>query len=243
MSHHLGGSSPDVAWCEDTGAASWIIGRLHGGEQTVRAVIPDGYPAYCRILHPCWRERNGERMPVRWSELVSRIEPRSRIDELPLPADVNEPIPGTLTQDDLHRLVATLARHTGTPDDCWFGLWEGFGWLDAGRGESATVLGFEGNEPRPPWVIALADLPKTRLEIPERSLILYRGSIGAAAAFCERPPWQSPSLWWPSDRSWCVASDIDLLSTYVAGSESLIADVLADECLEAMAVEPDDPIG
>ena len=28
----------------------------------------------------------------------------------------------------------------------------------------------------------------------------------------------SPSIWWPEDRAWCVATDIDLFDTYVGGS-------------------------
>jgi hypothetical protein len=43
-----------------------------------------------------------------------------------------------------------------------------------------------------------------------------------------------PNLWWPDDRSWCVASEIDFPYTYVGGSQELIEEILADPSLEAL---------
>jgi hypothetical protein len=50
----------------------------------------------------------------------------------------------------------------------------------------------------------------------------------------------SPNLWWPDDRAWCVASEIDLAWTYVGGTEALINDILANSQLEAQLASPDD---
>ena len=50
----------------------------------------------------------------------------------------------------------------------------------------------------------------------------------------------SPNLWWPDDRAWCVATEIDLAWTYVGGSGALISDVLASPSLEAQPAAPDD---
>ena len=44
-----------------------------------------------------------------------------------------------------------------------------------------------------------------------------------------------PNLWWPDDRAWCVASEIDFPYTYVGGSNQLIEEILADPLLEALA--------
>ncbi len=33
---------------------------------------------------------------------------------------------------------------------------------------------------------------------------------------------QTPNLWWPEDRAWFVATEIDLAWTYVGGREALI---------------------
>jgi len=55
-------------------------------------------------------------------------------------------------------------------------------------------------------------------------------------------PWnQSASLWWPEDRAWFVATEIDLNSTYVGGSTSTIEALLASPGLEAFPVTPNDP--
>jgi hypothetical protein len=50
----------------------------------------------------------------------------------------------------------------------------------------------------------------------------------------------SPNLWWPDDRAWCVATEIDLAWTYLGGSTALISDVLSKPRLEAQPASPDD---
>jgi hypothetical protein len=47
---------------------------------------------------------------------------------------------------------------------------------------------------------------------------------------------QSPSMWWPADRAWFVATEVDGFSTYAGGSQAAIAAVLASPELEAVAV-------
>jgi len=44
----------------------------------------------------------------------------------------------------------------------------------------------------------------------------------------------SPNIWWPEDRAWCVATDIDLYDTYVGGSQECIEAVLGNLELEAL---------
>ncbi len=53
---------------------------------------------------------------------------------------------------------------------------------------------------------------------------------------------ESPNLFWPHDHAWCVASEIDLYCTLVAGSESLVEALLADPHFEAWRVLPEDPV-
>jgi len=45
---------------------------------------------------------------------------------------------------------------------------------------------------------------------------------------------QSPNLWWPDDRAWFVATDIDYAWTYIGGSTELIDQLLADDRLEVL---------
>ena len=49
---------------------------------------------------------------------------------------------------------------------------------------------------------------------------------------------QSPSIWWPDDHAWCVATEIDLMTTYVGCSGGCRNDLLAHEGFEAFEVDP-----
>ena len=44
----------------------------------------------------------------------------------------------------------------------------------------------------------------------------------------------SPNIWWPEDRAWCVATDIDLCYTYIGGSRECIEAILSTPDLEAL---------
>jgi hypothetical protein len=74
--------------------------------------------------------------------------------------------------------------------------------------------------------------------LPDREMRLLRGPLAAIDEFYgfHRSP---PSLWWPEDRAWCVATDVDLMSTYVGGSRASIGAVLADDRLESFPVHVD----
>ena len=98
----------------------------------------------------------------------------------------------------------------GRPDDCWFCVWDGFGGMDD------------------------QDVQE-RVELPQRSYFLARGSIDdALSSTLDAPRDQSPNLWWPEDRAWVVASEIDFAWTYVAASAKVVAALVADQRLEAM---------
>jgi hypothetical protein len=76
--------------------------------------------------------------------------------------------------------------------------------------------------------------------MPDRPMVLLGGPLRAAGRAFSRQAWPpSASLWWPDDRTWCVATDIDLQSTYVGGSAACIGAVLGDDRLESFAVSID----
>ena len=64
-----------------------------------------------------------------------------------------------------------------------------------------------------------------------RGYLLFQGPLDGVMAFLDRrgtPFWEdSPNVWWPEDRAWYVATDIDLYDTYVGGS---------GECIQAAAL-------
>jgi hypothetical protein len=118
---------------------------------------------------------------------------------------------GSLPVPERLALVDVLRPATTSPDHCWFCLWEGHGDLDdQGVAE--------------------------RVQLPGRDYLFYAGPVEMAL---ESPPgleaWdQAPNLWWPDDRAWCVATEIDYAWTYVGGTSRLIDRLLADERLEAL---------
>lgn len=126
-------------------------------------------------------------------------------------------------------IASVGARHTTTPDCVWFGIWEGHGFENRGT---------EGQ---------LATLP--RFALPHRTYYLLSGHASAATAI-EEPGgsgrWRPPDLWWPDDRSWFVATDVDFWCNYVAGSVGFTSEVTAEVPTPAHSVtllqvlEPED---
>ena len=123
-------------------------------------------------------------------------------------------VEGHLNHPQLERLVDVLTRYTTTPDDCFFGLWDGFGdihgspavrLLRVGRGKPAGVP-----PAFPPEVLA-----GPRVEIPGRSYLLFRGPLldagqwGAADLAPGQPrSINSPNLMWLFDRTWFVLAPV-----------------------------------
>ena len=120
---------------------------------------------------------------------------------------------GTLHLGHRRILVDHLRKATTTPDRCWFAMWEGFGGLNDGG-------------------------VRERLHLPSRNYLLYSGTIDRAleTPMDPFPLDQSPNLWWPEDRAWFVATEIDFDSTFVGGDNGLIAELVSDERLEALPI-------
>jgi len=150
------------------------------------------------------------------------------------------------------QLVPVLARHTSTPNHCWFAIWEGNG-FDTGK----TVLFAmprddeerrdvererqrlrEDDAQRNKSIrTALSRLPS--FDLPYRRYYLVCGAV-AAASETERPDGKSrqpPDLWWPEDRRWFVGGDTDLDWCYIAGSVRLVSAVAAEFHGQTRAVD------
>jgi hypothetical protein len=199
----------------DVAAADWLEPRLRRFGSAVAAVVPDGFPAYVRILHPA---RGPGGRPVRWAEVAAwsgrtmhRLaqfhaisRPRAAaVAAGPAPWDGEDPPDGNLPAEQLQVLCATLARHTGTPASCWLCLWDGYGWLYGSP--SVGIFGRHGPVHVPPAFPAeVLDGPRVRL--PARTYLLFAGPLAAAPRLGWTNPYgaflpQSPNLWWPQDHS------------------------------------------
>jgi hypothetical protein len=205
----------------DVAAGSWIAGAVRPFATGVGSLLPPVFDAYARVFHPAARYVGDKDVDVTWAEVAAAngktahpvmewgsitgsMEFFHSDDQDPLWHGA--PAMGHLPEAAAARTAAVLARHTTTPDECWFGIWNGWGAL-------------------------VADGPT--LVLRGREYWLVRGPIRLAAEnMAPEPSEQSASLWWPDDRAWCVATDIDLVTTYVGGSSGCIADLLATEGLE-----------
>lgn len=241
-------ANPDApAMSDDVSATDWIRGRLSPWDsRAVTSIIPSGFEAYVRILHPVQLPRDGVPI-VRWAD-VSRwsgvpLHPRIQWHEVALPETIPPTEPpwrsqgpgqGTLFFSDAEALIEDLTPYTSTPQECYFCLWIGY----MGGAAAFVPLGSPLIQiPAPPQ-------PRRIVELPSREYGLFEGPLADATSLkmASSHSQQTPNLWWPSDHSWCVASEIDLPWTYVGGSLELIDHLLADDRLETVSSSPDDPL-
>jgi hypothetical protein len=74
--------------------------------------------------------------------------------------------------------------------------------------------------------------------VPGREYILFAGPIEAAADNPSGFRSRSASIWWPDDRAWCVATEVDLKTTYIGCPEECRDDLLTRPEIEAFEIDP-----
>ena len=252
--------------------ARWLEERLVDFGKNVLSVVPRGFEAYARVFHPAYQVTHGTRTPLRWSDVAAQSgrtchremqwpnilgkEPEHDHRKL---GDtwIEGPEEGDLPVEVARVLWPILSQHTTTPERCFFAVWEGFGCFPESISEAPT---FE----IPARRFYLFRAPIEHIEKtfctdnPDNTIVV---TIVTRSGSSEKPTpaeikdalkdlptpkfplhHQSANLWWPEDRAWCVATEIDFVTTYVAGSKEAIAAILSSEALEAYQVEPTDEI-
>ncbi|WP_242910759.1 hypothetical protein [Actinomadura terrae] len=238
--------------CGDVRPADWVVAGVGAFGSGVGGLVPHGFEAYARILHPAYA---ADESPVTWARVAEwsggMVHPRVQFQTLagPVPRTgaerpwVEEPDPGSLAPYLLAALCDVLAGHTTTAGRCWFCVWDGYGLAPDESTATFTADDGEAWEPDmlpPEFPPEIAEGP--RVELPERAYLLLEGPLDAAGELAMPLLSQSPNLFWPDDRAWCVTSETDLDSTYLGGTGALVSDILADERLEAVPVEVTDPV-
>jgi hypothetical protein len=210
----------------DVRPAAWVETALartaRGG--TVAAMVPPVFPAYARVLPPTYGRDEADSRH-RWPEIAAHtrvaLTAETRFDDLVAGSDRwGRPSDGGLDARETEALAGVLANSTGTPEEVYFCLWEGFGL------EETDVW----------W-----DRPM-RVRTPDRAYHLLIGPLAAAPLLPTPVEWRCASLWWPADLAWLVATEIDGYLTYVGGSHAAIDAVLAAPALDAVAVDPSTPL-
>jgi hypothetical protein len=217
----------------DVSGADWIVRALRGQPAgTVASLVPPVFEAYARVFHPAVRYPDDFEIgamsdepdeDVTWAEVAAyngrtahpAMEWASvtgswefvQSDDQPGMWNGAPPV-GHLPSQVAARMAEVLGAHTTTPADCWFGV-------------DHTVHG--DAEPA--------------LRLGGFAYLLVRGPVELAAVnFAPEPFEQSAHLWWPDDRAWFVATDVDLMTTYVGGSAACIPALVAADGLEAAPV-------
>jgi len=187
--------------------AEWIGPSRRGRPGSVGALLPNQYPSMLRVWapDPCAGD---------WWSLYR----------------------------DLFAAVASIGeRHTSNPDRAWFAIWEGHGFdtattriahlgplSDADRREldrERERLREEDRRRNAAIGVALDSIP--RFEVSHRAYYLLEGTV-AAVTLLSYPGfdgWRNPDLFWPDDRRWFIATDVDFWSLYVGGEHDFIGEL------------------
>ena len=228
----------------DPATGRWVEEAFGGHFAHVEALVPRGYEAYARLLHPALTQ---EHWPVRWSTIaewsgktyhtlmsfkgISVPKPGYGSTGKPWAYEPEEDVRGL---EDIVALSCFLADYTGTPDEYYFAVWDGYGGFSAGASALMTTSG--GIPLLPP-----ADVERAkRIKGVGREYLLYSGP--ASFNDFDFPGLDGPNIWWPADRSWCVSTDIDLDSTYIGASEECVERLLSHPSLEALRTTSDAPV-
>ena len=197
-------------------------------------LVPDGFDAYARLFHPAYRRNEaGENVPVRWAQIAvwngRTAHPLMQFHRIANPPESNiygdsewgnAPQFGSLPSAECQVLAGLLREFTESPDLYYFCFWDGYGQED--------------------FIPTFKRQPKVSVDI--RDYFLFRGILDPELAE-KKFRYQSPSLWWPSDRAWFVATEIDVKETMIGGGQACIERVLNHSELEAMPVAIDDNVG
>jgi len=242
---------------------------LRDFDYTVGFQVPPVFEAYARVFHPAWRSAGEDGVEVRWAE-VAEANDRTMHSAAEWGSITGSweyqyrsiqpglwdqpPSTGELPREVAQRLAGILAEHANDPSMSFFAVWEGWGipgplfFVPQGTPDEARQHARDAFDAEVAAWRGLLDSAAS-LELPNRPMRLLQGQLRAIEDFyephdgpsslCLRNP---PSLWWPADRSWCVSTDIDLMTTYVGGSKRAIEALLTDGQLEVLPVADDQSI-
>jgi hypothetical protein len=227
-------------------------------------LLPRGFAAYARVLHPAEHDGRAVRWAEVAERAGVALTPGIWFQDLEEPSrdagwEIGAPFPGEIPDEVLDELMPVLREHTSSMR-AWFCLWEGWGFLHGGMStfiarRAGTGTATEGRatafDARPAIDAATADASR----LPWRDdYLLFEGpltGIGAVGAQVISDPvdgdgiqdqpmvsfeTHTPSLFWPADRAWCAANDIEASFTCIGGSARLIDALYATESLEVVPV-------
>lgn len=260
---------PDIAPLDSVDHARWFVDAL-SGDLSVDGLVPPVFDAYVRILHPAeaddgrpvrWAEvaddQGTELHPSAWFARLARRRNGGRAHGW----SGRDPWESSLDRRTLEVLVDVLASHTATPQAVWLNLWDGFGHLPSAWARLPRVDQENGYREYFAFRCRLDEVVAMSVRFEEIGWEFAddNESIGFVTAEYvgdgdpedEVPPrhpdepdthLQSPQQWWPDDRAWAVATEIDDDYTIVAGPDALADALTAHPGLETVRIGPRDSL-
>ena len=238
-------------------------GMENPARTAVGGMLPRGFDAYARVLHPA----SVDDRALSWAEVAERVgtplTPDKWFQDLADSADelgygFSAPRLGEIPDEVLSVLIPTLLSHT-TSTQGWFCLWEGWGFVHGTMGRTVFWPAGSPSTGRASHFSArpafdAADLRACRL--PWRpDYVLFAGQLEAIGELGAEVTWdpidgdgiqdrpttevytQTPSLFWPEDRAWCAANDIEASFTCIGGTVRLIDTLYSSAALEVAPLD------
>lgn len=216
----------EVRRLHDPGVGDWLRPRLVEWRAAgargvpVGAVVPTGYEAVVRVLHPPGDGRTWAQVAAasgclihplaQWCCIAADFRGDGRHSDI-------DPDEGSVPASTL----GAVLDHCPGEGRLYQAVWDGFGSWTEGRHELGELVRGRGRD----YLV---------FETPRAPVTRWPGM---------QPHWpQSANLVWPPDRAWCIATEIDWDSTLVAGSAAMCRALLGDARLEAFEVHYDDDL-
>lgn len=246
----------------DAKAGEWVESAVRGNLGTVGGCVPRDFDSYVRLFHPA---TTIDGAPVGWAEVAATTKkmvhplmqwhaiagsPGSNSDSSSL-WEGGDPEPGYLIPQVMNPLCNLLMRHTAEVAHCFFGLLIDQVWFTISADKIVTssqkVRRVLNGGPKGSDLLSASEIGKAHFQLHKRRYVALEGPLSAAKEgdqhagldFFSR---MSPSLLWPLDKMWFLASDTDLDSTIVAGGSSLIQAIIDSPDLEACRVSVTDSL-
>ena len=193
-----------------------VVATRQGEQWKVGAYLPLKHAAFARVMNPV---RSDVAPPASWASIAGEgfvVDASTEWYDVADGRSDGRPDEGSLDPETARNLARILRAHTTTPAECFFLVWEGY-------------AGFRDDL-----------LPTVMIELtPGRPMLVLSGDLDDGSESVEETPWSRTPQWWvPADGAWLVGNDIYGMSVYVAGTEEAIAEILADETIEAYRATP-----
>ena len=219
----------------------WLARSLAtDGRLSVGKFIPAGYPAYARIMHPPYLiTSTGDTVSVRWGDIAAAHG--GTIDDAIRGVDIDGQPRGCAywtTQEaenvgdhamwhksaslghlpeEICTAILPALRAATTSTQLFAFVWEGFGGTDYLCRPVCGVFELHFS----------------------RHCFVYSCTFDEVYRLVDEPFIITPALWYPTDRAWCISTDIDHTWSYIGGSEQLIDQLRNIDTLEIVTVSRD----